>query len=87
MVSDPKVDVTQFDQKDEHYDPKAQKDNPRWYCPDFGFVSKFDRVVTLEEIKKEVVFQRSRLTMKGNRLSVVPLTKAQYGKVVKLSKK
>lgn len=86
VVHEAKVDVTQFDPKDEHFDPKAKKENPRWYCPDLGFVSKFDRIVTLEELKSEKVFEGSKLTQKGNRLSVVPLTKRQYDKVCKLAK-
>lgn len=86
VVSEAKVDITQFNPKDEHYDPKAKKDNPRWWCPDFGFVAKFKRGVTLEEIKQQKVFSKSRLTMKGNRLSVVPLTKAQYDRIIQLSK-
>lgn len=84
VVSKAHIDHSQFDSKDEHFDPKSKKDNPRWWCPDLRFVSKFSRIVTLEEIKKLKEFQTSRLTQKGNRLSVVPLTKAQYNKIVKL---
>lgn len=87
IVSKAKVDLTQFDKKDEHYDPKSNKDNPRWFCPDVGFVSKLPRVVTLEEIKQLKEFSDSKLIQKGNRLSVVPLTKKQYEKVLAVSKK
>jgi predicted RNA-binding protein with PUA-like domain len=86
IVSEAKTDQTQFDSKDSHYDPKSPKDNPRWVCPEVGFVSKLARVVTLSEIKQLPEFGDSRLTAKGNRLSVVPLTKAQYQKILQVAK-
>lgn len=85
VASDALVDVTQFDKKDSHYDPKATRENPRWWCPEVEFVSKFKTTVTLEELKCSPAFTDSRLTKKGNRLSVVPVTKKQYEAVVKAS--
>ena len=87
VINEAHVDHTQFDKNDEHFDPKSPKENPRWWCVDVKFVSKLDRIVTLEELKSDKAFKGSRLTQKGNRLSVTPLTKRQYNRIVSLSKK
>jgi predicted RNA-binding protein with PUA-like domain len=81
------VDGTQFDSHSKYYDPTSTKDSPRWWCRRLAFVSKFARTVALEEIKQLPVFKDSMLTRKGNRLSVIPLTKSQYERVITLSKK
>ena len=86
VVTDAKVDDTQFDPNDEHYDPKSKKEQPRWWCPDMGFVAVLPRIITLEEMKQLKELQDSRLVQKGNRLSIVPLTKAQYMAIVALAK-
>src|SRR5947209_5301488 len=45
------ADETQFNPKDDHYDPKASKDKPIWLAPEVTFSEKFAQVVTLAEIK------------------------------------
>ena len=44
-------DHTAFDKKNAHFDPKSDPDNPRWYMVDVTFEEKFDRVLTLAELK------------------------------------
>ena len=87
IVSEAYPAPTQFDPKSSHPDPKSDPENPRWLCVDVQFVSKFMRTVTLEEIKNNKLFSDMRLVMKGNRLSVMPISKKHFDGVVKLSKK
>jgi predicted RNA-binding protein with PUA-like domain len=86
VASEAHVDETQFDPKDSHFDPKSNVDNPLWWCVDVKYVSILPRIVTLQELKDTPVFTSSRLTAKGNRLSVVPLTKEQYETVIQMAK-
>lgn len=79
-------DSTQFDSTSPYYDMKSKVDNPRWQCVDVTYVATLMRVVTFNELKRDKAFQGSRLTQKGNRLSIVPLTKVQYGRVRTLAK-
>ncbi len=72
------VDPTQFDQKSNYFDPKSQKDNPRWLAVNVQFLGEYPRVVTLSELKSAHVFKNSPLIAKGNRLSIVPISPAQY---------
>ena len=79
-------DPTQFDPKSLHPDPKSDKDNPRWYCVDVAFVSKLPCVVGLAKIKELKVMQNSPLLRRGNRLSIIELTKEQYNEIIALAK-
>lgn len=52
VVEEAKVDETAFDSKDPYYDPKSEREKPKWYCVGVEFVRKFDGVVDLQRIKR-----------------------------------
>jgi predicted RNA-binding protein with PUA-like domain len=72
-------DVTQFDPTDGHYDPTSKPDDPRWLLVDVRYKRHLRREISLNELK-----ERSKelgdfsLTRKGNRLSILPVTEAQW---------
>jgi predicted RNA-binding protein with PUA-like domain len=76
-------DVTALDPKDDYYDPKATKENNPWVAPKVAFVSKFKRMVTLDEIKKEKKLKNMTL-LKIPRLSVQPVTKEEFEMIKKM---
>ena len=78
IVREAYPDPTQFDPHSEHPDPKSDPQSPRWLCVDVRFVEKFPRTLTLQEIKKDPAFASMQLVKKGNRLSILPITKAEY---------
>ncbi|KAL5115376.1 hypothetical protein ACEQ8H_006752 [Pleosporales sp. CAS-2024a] len=51
VADEAKVDETAFDHTDPYYDPKSNRENPKWYCVGVEFVKKFDQVVDLARIK------------------------------------
>ena len=73
-------DDTQFDRKSPYYDPKATREEPRWMLVDVAFERKLKRVIPLEEIRQhtEALGEGFALTSKGTRLSVMPVTAAQW---------
>lgn len=77
-------DPTAFDPEDDHYDPKSDPDNPRWYLVDVEFVRKLDRVITLAELKAEPALENMPLTRRGNRLSVMPVTEAEWEHILRM---
>ena len=87
VVSEAYPDPTQFDPKSDHYDPKAKPDDPRWLLVDVQFTKKYPRVVTLAELKADSRFSDMSLVQKGNRLSVMPITKQHYQVITKLAQK
>ena len=73
-------DETQFDRKSDYYDPKATREEPRWMLVDVAFDRKLKRVIPLEEIRQhaDALGEGFALTSKGTRLSVMPVTAAQW---------
>lgn len=82
-------DDTAFDPDDRHYDPKSDPDNPRWYMVDVAFVRKFRRKVTLETLRTYADKQLADLALlrRGNRLSVMPVSKRHWDFILKLAGK
>jgi predicted RNA-binding protein with PUA-like domain len=78
VVSEAYPDYTAFDPENEHYDPKSQKDNPRWYMVDIKLKEKFDTIISLQELKQYPQLQNMQLLKKGNRLSVMPVNKSHW---------
>lgn len=71
-------DPSQFDAKSEYYDPKATKENPRWFMVEVEFVEKFNKVFTLSEIKATKGLEKMPLVQKGSRLSINPVTPEEF---------
>ena len=73
-------DETQFDPRSDYYDPKATREQPRWFLVDVKFERKLRRVIPLEEIKRhaDALGEGFPLTARGSRLSVFPVTAAQW---------
>ena len=77
-------DATQFDAKSDHFDPGSKPDDPRWFVVDVKFVRKFPRVVTLAALKASPELKDMMVTRQGSRLSVQPVTPAQFVAVLEM---
>ncbi|WAC18296.1 EVE domain-containing protein [Luteolibacter sp. SL250] len=86
VASEPYPDSTQFDAKSEYHDPKSNPDNPRWWLVDFEFVAKFDELLPLEVLKTDATLQEMMVCQKGTRLSITPVEKPHFTRVLKLAK-
>lgn len=78
VASTPHPDMTQFDKKDDHYDPSSSKQNPRWMCVDMKFVSMFKKPVLLEMIKFDPHLEGMMVRQKGSRLSIQPVSEKHF---------
>ena len=77
-------DPTQFDRKSRYYDEKSTEENPRWFLVDIAFVRKLNRAVTLKELKEHPALADFRLNQRGNRLSIMPVEKKHWKKILSL---
>jgi predicted RNA-binding protein with PUA-like domain len=84
VSSVPYPDSTQFDKKSEYFDPKATPENPRWMLIDVSFEKDLKSFVSLEEIRNFPELSKMRLLQKGNRLSILPVSKEEFNFIVKL---
>jgi predicted RNA-binding protein with PUA-like domain len=79
-------DPTQFDPDSEYYDPKATREQPRWHLVDVAFERRLKRTVTLDEIRAQAdaLGEDFPLIRRGTRLSVLPVTAAQWRHLLSL---
>ena len=82
-------DPTQFKKTSKYFDEKATHETPRWFLVDVGFVRKLAAPVPLSEIREhgEALGEEFALIRKGARLSVLPVTAAQWKLLLSLEKK
>ena len=73
-------DPTQFNKKSKYFDEKSTQEDPRWSLVDVRFVRKLKRPVTLESIREhaDVLGEDFALIRRGTRLSVLPVSAAQW---------
>ena len=84
VASEPYPDPTQFDKRSRYFDPKSDKQDPRWCLVDVEFVRKLGRTITLSEIKAAGGLDGLILTRKGSRLSIMPIEKKHWKKLLSL---
>lgn len=78
-------DLTALDKKSDYYDPKATKENPRWFMVEVKFKEKFDRVIPLKELKEQPALKDMTILKKGNRLSITPVSPADFNYILDLA--
>lgn len=78
-------DYSAWDPKSKYFDPKSTPQKPLWYMVDVKFIKKFDRLITLEELKIHPSLQAMQVTRRGNRLSISPVSKAEWDEIVNMS--
>jgi len=71
-------DPTQFDKKSDYYDAASKREEPRWSLVDVKYKRKLKRVIPLSELKDRRELDGFALLARGNRLSVLPVTKPQW---------
>ena len=82
-----KPDLTALDKKSQYYDPKATKENPRWFAVTVKFVAIFQKIISISDLRQEKALKNMALLKKGQRLSVLPLTKNEYEFIVGMSQR
>jgi predicted RNA-binding protein with PUA-like domain len=79
------VDETQFDPKSPYHDPRATRDKPIWDCVEVEYVGTLPHFVSMDRMRAEPrLADMILLQGRGMRLSVQPVTEAEYGAVVDL---
>ena len=89
VASTPYPDPTQFEKKSKYFDPKATREEPRWFLVDVGFVRRLRAPVSLATIRtrSEQLGEDFALIRKGARLSVLPVNASQWKMLLALEGK
>jgi predicted RNA-binding protein with PUA-like domain len=70
-----------------YFDEASRQVSPIWYMVDVAFVERFPETISLETLKSTKGLEHMVVTQKGSRLSVQPVTKAEYDIVVRLGRR
>jgi predicted RNA-binding protein with PUA-like domain len=79
-------DHTAFDAAHDYFDPNSDPATPTWFMVDVKAVKKLKRPVALQDVKDEPALSDMALIRVG-RLSVVPVTEAEWETVIAMSER
>ena len=78
-------DETAIDPASPYHDPASTPSNPRWYRVDVRFIRRLQPQITLAELKRhQDALSDFALLRRGNRLSVLPVSAAQWACILAL---
>lgn len=80
------ADPTQFDPDSRYFDPKSHPDDPRWICVEVEYVETFPDLVPLGVLKSTPGLEEMAVVQRGQRLSVQPVTDAEWEIVLGLAR-
>ena len=83
VASNAYPDATQFDKTSKYFDAKSTREEPRWMNVDVRLVKK-TRLLSLDEMRAVPALATMRTLQRGNRLSITPVSAAEWRAVTKL---
>jgi predicted RNA-binding protein with PUA-like domain len=83
IVKEGYPDHTAWDPDDHHFDPKTDKENPRWIMVDIQLEQIFDESIGLPDLREMKPLKDMELLRKGSRLSVQPVRKKEFDAILK----
>lgn len=83
VASQPYPDATQFDAKSPYFDPQSTPDKPRWLLVDVKLRRK-TALLPLKRMRELPQLQSMQLLRPGNRLSITPVSEAEWRAVLEL---
>ena len=69
-----------------YFDARGTEADPVWYMVDVEFVERFAATIPLATLKRTPGLEEMMVTRKGSRLSVQPVTRAEYDIVTALGR-
>ena len=78
-------DKTQFEKTHHHYDPASMPSAPRWDMVEIRYRQTLKTSLSLDRLRQESKLKDMALLRKGSRLSVQPVTEAEWAIVLKLA--
>ena len=85
VVKDGYPDHFAFDPQHKYFDAKCDTENPRWYMVDVKLLQIFKTPVTRDELREDKVTSGMQVMSKGSRLSITPVTEAEWKSVHQLA--
>lgn len=87
VASEAYPDATAFDRRSPYHDPRSKKDAPTWFVRDLQHVQTFAAPLERQALLQVPALAGMELLRRGSRLSVQPVTKAEFDAVLALARK
>lgn len=84
IVREAYPDFTAWDPESPYYDPRSTPDKPYWYMVDVRLKCELAQAITLATLKQQKALAGMRLLARGNRLSVMPVSEAEWRTILAL---
>ena len=81
VVGKPAPDATQFDPTSPYFDAKSDPAQPRWWLVEVALVRK-TRLLALAELRQAPELAGMQVLKRGNRLSITPVSAAEWRAVL-----
>jgi predicted RNA-binding protein with PUA-like domain len=78
------IDPSQFDPASKYHDPASKAEAPRWDCVRLRFLTRFPRLLSLEELRNAFTPEQLGVVKRGNRLSILPVSEESAGRLLEL---
>lgn len=78
IVREAYPDFTAWDPRSPYHDPRSTPEKPYWYMVDVRFKRRLGRLIPLAELRANPKLEHMRLLARGNRLSILPVTPAEW---------
>ena len=86
VVREAYPDPTALDPKSKYFDEKSKKiGESRWCMVDVKAVGRFQKPITLKDLKADAKLKGMAVVMPGQRLSIQPVSEAEWAHIVSLS--
>lgn len=85
VVREAHPDPTAFDRSAQHHDPKSRRDDPTWFQVEIRAVRPIDPPLGLPRLRSVPELAGMELLRKGSRLSIQPVTPAEWAAVLALA--
>ncbi len=85
IVREAYPDHTAWDPQSDHFDSRSSPDKPLWDMVDIRLIRKFSQPLPLPMLRTVADLAGMELLRKGSRLSVQPVTEAQFATILRLS--
>jgi len=78
-------DHTALDPQGDHFDPRSTTENPIWYMVDVEYLARLPQPLTRNDLARHPLLKGMGVMKRGNRLSVMPVMREEWGCVLHLA--
>ena len=85
IASQAHPDSTALIKKSKYFEPRATGENPIWFCVDVEFIARFEKLISIGDLRNNPKLADLEILKKGSRLSVTPLSEIHFKEILRMS--